>query len=383
MRFDPFRTYALDPAHPAEVKPQSAAPSPATVQAVRSLPDIAETPGTDEAAGTMALQLLDLMLTGSAASLPQERALAADALLLILPKLPARHLLAVAERVAIMEAPPPVLAASLLRDPRPAIVAPLIERCMVISDQDLIEVAAGADATKRRMIAQRRIVSQVLAEHLISLGDPSTLLALVRNPGADFSFDTLLRLTRLAAEERSILVPLATRSDLPVAVAFELFWPLPPELRRYIMSRFLTDSEVLTQILKSSNLVEKSGDSQFPGEEIVEKAASLLIEGNMAEAAGMFAQAAAIHPDAAMRILADQDGEPLMVILKALGISRAGLAHFLPKLTQSGHSAIRADRNVLDLQGIFDSLSFSKARVLLTYWDWSARNVGPYVMRQK
>jgi hypothetical protein len=31
-----------------------------------------------------------------------------------------------------------------------------------------------------------------------------------------------------------------------------------------------------------------------------------------------------------------------------------------------------------ELQGFFESLSFNKARVLLTYWDWAVNRKGPY-----
>jgi len=74
------------------------------------------------------------------------------------------------------------------------------------------------------------------------------LLTLIRNPGAVFSHGAFFKLATEASEHHSLLAPLATRADLPVPVAFELFWFLPQELRRFIFSRFLTDSENLTKI---------------------------------------------------------------------------------------------------------------------------------------
>ena len=40
--------------------------------------------------------------------------------------------------------------------------------------------------------------------------------------------------------------------------------------------------------------------------------------------------------------------------------------------------ALRQDRKVEELQSLFDTLSFNKARVLLTYWDWAVSQSGPY-----
>ncbi len=387
VQVDPFRSYAPD----VGAAPVGPAPPPLDPKANgRAVPklqplapaDIAETPGADEAAGELALLLLDMMFTGSTSRLPHERTLAADTLLLLLPRLPARHLLAVAERVAIMEAPPPVLVANLIRDPRAEIVAPLLERCMHITDQDLIVAATEGDGSKRRMMAHRRIVSPVLADHLIAIGDASTLLTLARNPGAEFSFDALMRLTHLSHETRALLVPLSTRPELPAPVAFELFWLLPPELRRYIMSRFLTDSQTLTHILRIAMTAQNALEARFPSNDMIEFGVDLIIAGELAGAAAHLAEIAGIHADTAMRILADVEGEPLAVLLKALGYSRAALAETLPRLASSGHKILRPDRNIMELQGVFDSLSFNKARVLLLYWDWFTRKSGPYVTRQ-
>ena len=71
--------------------------------------------------------------------LPQERALAADTLLLLLPRMPVRQLVRLAERVAIMDNPPPLLVAKLIRDPRPEIMAPVLERSANICDRDMID----------------------------------------------------------------------------------------------------------------------------------------------------------------------------------------------------------------------------------------------------
>ena len=35
-------------------------------------------------------------------------------------------------------------------------------------------------------------------------------------------------------------------------------------------------------------------------------------------------------------------------------------------------------RDLDDLQSIFETMSFTKARILLTYWDWAQCKSGPY-----
>ncbi|MBI3673718.1 MAG: DUF2336 domain-containing protein [Rhizobiales bacterium] len=312
----------LGPAAPVLRKPAED-PDPFAKTAAASIrldPRPAETPEADEESGDRALSLLDMMSAGTGSALPQERALAADTLLRLVPRVPVRQLIAVSERMAIMEHPPALLVAKLIRDSRAEVVAPLLERCMHITDKDLMTAASEGDSFKRRMIAKRRILSSVLSDHLIGFGDGSVLLTLIRNPGAAFTHEAFHRLAEQASRHPSLLAPLATRADLPAPVAFELFWFVPQELRRFIFSRFLTDSETLNKILRITMAAQEGGDTKFPSK--FESAVELLK-----------------HSDA---------------------------------------SLVRSDRNVAELQSIFDTLSFNKARILLTYWDWFVQKSGPY-----
>jgi hypothetical protein len=163
-------------------------------------------------------------------------------------------------------------------------------------------------------------------------------------------------------------------------VAFELFWSLPPELRRLLLSRFLTDSVTLGNILR----IALSEDESLPGGALREDrpappealdaaldAASAL---RMEEAALRFGELAGIADGTVRRILGDRQGEPAAVLFKALGVSRV---RFLEALERLGPGmALEGDPQ--DLQVLFDGLSFTKARMLLTYWDWQVRRTGPY-----
>ena len=347
-------------------------------------PKLTETAEADEETGELALTLLDMMSGVSGTALPQERTLAADTLLRIVPRIPVKQLLAVVERVAIMEAPPPLLVAKLIRDTRPEIVGPLLERCSHISDQDLMNAAPSGDTMKLRMMARRRILSQVLSDYLIASGEPNVLLTLIRNPGAALSHDAFYQLAEQASQHHALLAPLATRADLPPPVAFELFWHVPPELRRFIFSRFLTDSETLNKILRIT-LATHAGDGEaaqgeqrFAPRQVIDAAIDRAVQFKLDEAAQQFATAAGIERDTALRILSDREGEPVTVLLKALGYPRSGLEEAMTRLRHPETGLLRPERKPEELQAVFDGLSFNKARILLTYWDWFVRKAGPY-----
>jgi uncharacterized protein (DUF2336 family) len=277
----------------------------------------------------------------------------------------------------------------LIHDRRVEVAGPLLERGSVVSDQDLMTVIAEDDATKHRLIARRRAISPALADALIKTGDAGALLTLVRNPGVTFSIEAFHRLGKLAAEIPVLQAPLATRIDTPAPVAFELFWSLPAELRRYILSRFLTDSGTLDKILKLAMSVgndpaeNASGDTKVADKAKLEEFIETAGTEDRASLSVRLMELAGISEANADRIIADRDGEPLTVALKALGLSRTRFAEVIEKFGQCPDPLIRSDRSVSELQNIFDSLSFNKARVLLTYWDWAAHDAGPYTSAQK
>jgi uncharacterized protein (DUF2336 family) len=326
-------------------------------------------------AGEVAHSLLEIMSLPANTTQPQERALAADSLLHLVHRLPVKTLTVMAERLSMMETPPPLILAELIHDQRIEVAGPLLEKCPAINDHDLIEVIADGHPQSNRMIARRRSLTSVLCDALIATEDASTVLTLVRNPGALISHEAFFRLNDLARKHHSLQAPLATRSDLPAPVAFELFWFLPPELRRYVISRFLTDSSTLNRILKLTRRMDSDQDEaasdRLAKREDVDRLADVLVAGDHIEAERQLAHLLALDPSTARRILSDHGGEPLTVALKALGATRARFEEVL--------SAVHG-QNAGRLQSFFDSLSFNKARVLLTYWDWAVSRTGPYAL---
>lgn len=313
-------------------------------------------------AGERAHALLDIMAIPTAGSLPQERALANDTLLRLIPRMPLKSLRHLAERVCLMEAPSQMLVRRLINDPRIEVSGPLLENAMTVDDSDLIAVCNSGNPAKLKLMARRRLVSPALSEALIQSNHVETLLNLVRNPGASFSIEAMWRLTRFAAAHPVLQAPLVTRQDTPSPIAFQLFWRLPSELRRYVLSRFLTDSETISKIL-IMNAQNEGTERKFADLSLLSRLETASAE----EQGAIYAELVHVSKEAGARIAEDQGGEALTVALKAAGLTRAQFAAVVDK---------RHDAEAL--KAIFDTLSFNKARVLLTYWDWAARRTGPY-----
>ncbi len=301
----------------------------------------------------------------------------------LIARMPPKSVLALAERFSLMEEPPGLIIKQLIAHPNEEVAALVLEKCANVTDQDLLELIMQGSENKRLMVARRRHVSSALVDALISRGGASVYLTIVRNPGADISYDAFIELCELAKNQPSLQAPLATRTNTPAPVAFELFWFLPSELRRYVLSRFLTDSETLTKILKITLAVDASAandvtERKFPPRARIEELVGLIEEGLTPEASRLMAGLSGICEACARRLIADPDGEPLTIVMKAMGATRALFAAAIERWQTSTSAMLRTDRNLDELRNLFDSMSFNKARVLLTYWDWAARKAGPY-----
>ncbi len=212
-----------------------------------------------EEAGDVARSLLEIMSLPANTTQPQERALAADSLLHLLDRLPLKTLIAMVERLSIMETPPPLILAELIHDARIEVAGPLLEKCSAIDDQDLLAVIGDGHLHSNRMIARRRTLASVICDALIATEDVSAILTLVRNPAAGISHEAFFKLNDFARRHPTLQAPLATRADLPAPIAFELFWVLPAELRRYVISRFLTNSATLNKNSKADPAHGRAG----------------------------------------------------------------------------------------------------------------------------
>ncbi len=340
-------------------------------------PVVEQTPAQEQESAELARSLLDMMSASNSNGLPQERALAADTLLRLVPKLPLKSLLMLAERLCMMESPPQLIVAKLICDPRIEVAGPLLEECSHITDEVLITVINEGLPAKRRMMARRRKISRAVAAKLVLTGDPSVLLTLCRNANAEIPHESFIELVNFAGKQTDLLAPLCTRADLPVPFAFELFWSAPAQLRRYLLSRFLTDSETLTKILKIALVgnSDESSENIFPDPDLIKAALALAADGKIDEASAAIAECAQIDAATAERILTDRQGDPLAALFKAVGVPRVIAGEML---AHAATTILDPTRDPEELPSLFGSLSFNKARILLTYWDWATLQSGPY-----
>lgn len=300
----------------------------------------------------------------------------------------------VAARLAPLAELPNALARMLLRD-EPDIAGLLIEQCASLSDADLVGCARDADIEHRLLLANRRALSEVVTETLLSFGESRVIEAVLRNTTARLSQVAVEGVVSLSRTDRGLCSPLLRRPELRPSGAYVMFWWCGPDDRRTILQRFAVSREVMQEVAedvfamaadenwqdpvarKALQFIERRQrnrgaieKSPYGGlEQAVEAAAS---GGLTREVATEIAYLSGLKPVTGAKILGDPGGEPLAILCKATGLAKASLAGLWrsmrrPEQAEDGSPDPAWER----VQITYDMLAVDRAQTVLRYWNWS------------
>ncbi|PDT18058.1 hypothetical protein CO670_04485 [Rhizobium sp. J15] len=122
--------------------------------------------------------------------------------------------LALAEAIAWSPDAPRGLVLSLAED-QPEVACHAITCSPLLSDADLVDLAARGNGATRMLIAARAHVTRPVAAALAEVGDEEELLCLLENDGAAISSQSLKRIAERLGDSCDIRNLLLDRSDLP------------------------------------------------------------------------------------------------------------------------------------------------------------------------
>ena len=322
-----------------------------------------------------------------------ERSVTADLLVEILRDAEFDERARIARRIATLAEIPNCLVRLILRD-EIDIAYPVLLDSAALTDADLLDCAHNATGAHRRLIAQRRGVSEVVAEALVEGGETLVVEALLRNEQARFSplaIETVVAMTQHQAQ----LVPmLLKRPELRPNHAYVLFWWADADARRTILQRFAVSREVLQEAVgdvfpmaaeenwqddltrKALQFIERRQRNRAAIEkspyESLEAAIVAAEEGFSREIAEEIAYLAGIKPMTGAKILGDAGGEGLAVLCKATGLPRSALRQLWralrrPETLDSGEPAPA----FAHVTAVFDMIAVDRAQTVLRYWNWS------------
>ncbi|NNJ74818.1 MAG: DUF2336 domain-containing protein [Anderseniella sp.] len=322
--------------------------------------------------------LVAIMILPSGQAQPQERFFAGDALLGIMPHLPPADLTSLARTVARLDVVSERLRTFLVTHSDNDISCRMLKDAHYISDVDLLKVIPTGSEQQLRLIARRRLLNVVVCDALIETGNAPAILELLRNAESQLSTSAFVKLMPIVVGNHDLESALCNRKDLPQAVGLEMFWQGGQNLRRYLLTRFLTESAALGRVLSIGMKVDAIPSfGSKPSAEDIEELISQIENGDP-EAADTLAGYCRIAPETANRVVNDAGGEPITVVFKCLAQSRLVMAQALQRWVESDKCPINGENRLVELHAQFDGMSFNKARMLLSYWDWAGRESGPF-----
>jgi uncharacterized protein (DUF2336 family) len=322
-----------------------------------------------------------------------ERAVTADLLVEMLRDADFEERARVARRVASLGEIPNCLVRLFLRDDID-IAQPLIADSPGITDADLLDAIHHATGAHRRLIAQRRGVSEVVAEALVQIGETLAVEALLRNDQARLSAAAIELIVAMTQSQGHLAPMLLRRRELRPSHAYVLFWWADADARRTILQRFAVSREILQEAAtdvfpmaadegwqdpltrKALQFIERRQRNRAAIEKSpyksLEAAVSAAEAGMTGEIGDEIAYMSGLKPLTMAKILNDPGGEPLAIHCKATGLSRFDLrslwrAMGRPETTPSGEPSPALSR----VTTTYEMLAVDRAQTVLRYWNWA------------
>ena len=323
-----------------------------------------------------------------------ERAVVGDLLVEMLSLATSEDRRRVAQRLAVLTEIPNALARMLLRD-EPDIAGLLIEHCASLTDADLAACARDTSREHRLIVAERRGISEVVAETVMSFGESDVIEAVLKNRTARLGQAAIEGVVSLSRQNVALCEHLLKRPELRPSSAYVMFWWCGATDRRTILQRFAVSREVMQEV--SEDIFAMAADEGW--QDPVSRKALQFIErrqrnraaierspyggleqaiaaaekvGLNREIAAEVAHLSGVKPLTGAKILGDAGGEPLAILCKATGLTKGDLASLWrsmkrPEVTANGEVAPAWER----VQVTYDMLAVDRAQTVLRYWNWS------------
>jgi uncharacterized protein (DUF2336 family) len=120
-----------------------------------------------------------------------------------------------AERLAPIDTAPPTTIRTLALDDVIDVAGPVLSKSERLDEATLIEVARSKSQAHLKAISMRRFLSDALTDVLVARGNDDVVQSTVKNPGAQFSEDSLTELVGRAERDDDLATCVGLRPDLP------------------------------------------------------------------------------------------------------------------------------------------------------------------------
>lgn len=365
-------------------------------QALDLSPQAALTGGSEEPAvrRQLAKRLSDVICIPASQLSPQERHMAGDILVELLRDADIELRESVAKRLVMLNEAPRTILVILAKD-KIEVAKHVLENSKSLTDSDLIQIARKVSGAHRKVIAQRRKVSDAVSDVLVEFLEEEVVEVLLANKGAQFSETALQRILTVSRGHQPYVKLLVKREELRPSQGLTMFWWASADNRKKILHRFAVTRNVLQEscidlfakaaaegwadagVRKALQFIERRQRnraaierSEFESlEAAIVKAETDGISRKLIEE---IAYMAGIKPATGAQILTDKGGEAVAILCKAPGLKRPYLERLWRGLKRPTHGTDGEPHpDFARVLAAYDTISTDKAQTVLRYWNWS------------
>ena len=328
---------------------------------------------------TLVRRFADLLFLPTDQASPFEKGLVDEILSRLYPSLAESMRVRLARRLAELAEPPRGVLRLMAKD-KPEIARHFLEREGLFEEAELVALIATTGPEHHAMILRRNVLPRAVSEALLETETPDIIEALIANRGAVFSYAAYRRLAVMSRGSAVYQELLLARPDLPASLAHEMFWWVGSSLRWGILQRYSMERRLLVEAVSDLEVTLSAAPAdvywafRFSGaarprtkvqDDYVTRLAGWLERPTESRLGDALAQALAIGPATVARALADEGGEALVVLVKALGLSPSQFKTLGPSLA----TRLADPERVAELSALFETLSTDWADLVLRLWD--------------
>ncbi len=342
----------------------------------------------------LAKRLADVICIPASQLTPQERHMAGDILVELLRSTDLDLREGVAKRLVMLNEAPRTILIILAKDDI-RVARHILEECTSLTDSDMIQIIQKVSGEHRKVIAQRRKLSDSVVDAIVQFLEEDVVETLLKNKGASFSETALQRILTVSRSHAPYVELLNRRVELRPSHGLTMFWWADGPTRKKILHRFAVPRTVLLEscsdlfasaaaegwndagVRKALQFIERRqrnraaiARSDYEGlEAAIELGANNGLDRALIEEISYMS---GIKPATGAQIMTDKGGEGIAILCKSTGLKRNMMEQLWRALQRP--TVDETGQRHPDLQRVieaYDTISTEKAQTVLRYWNWS------------
>lgn len=258
----------------------------------------------------------------------------------------------------------------------------ILAKSQLLKDSDLIEIIVSRAQPHHLAITKRPAVSPKVSRTLVETANSAVIDSLLQNDGAEIDDDLMQSLVASCRNVAGYRTALASRHDLPAALATQMYCWVSDALREYIAGRFELEPAILADAITSAlNQAMQEGIEGGPAYAAMtetdgaalKKDSALLLKylqsGVIFRFEQQFGKLASLPPSAVTRALYHNGGEGLGIACKGIGLDNAMFSEIYWQLHGGqSYAKFRSSHRFQALMTYFDRIDPDGAQHVLRVW---------------